>query len=288
MRQLKVTKSITNRSSESLNKYLQDISKEEMVTPEEEVALAKRIRKGDQVALDRMVRANLRFVVSVAKKYQNAGFTLNDLINEGNIGLVKAASRFDETKGFKFISYAVWWIRQSIIQSISEQSRLIRMPLNKVDSLGKINAAIMRIEQQEERTPTADELAEIVRMDKNEVLKVLNLAGRHISVNAPFKAEETNSLLDVLEDKEVERADTYMERISSLKIETERALASLSEQEKEVIKLYYGLSTGQPLTLGEIGEKFDLTNERIRQIKLRALAKLRTSKRKSLLKSYLG
>lgn len=288
MRQLKVTKSITNRSSESLNKYLQDISKEEMVTPEEEVALAKRIRKGDQVALDRMVRANLRFVVSVAKKYQNAGLTLNDLINEGNIGLVKAASRFDETKGFKFISYAVWWIRQSIIQSISEQSRLIRMPLNKVDSLGKINAAIMRIEQQEERTPTTDELAEIVRMDKNEVLKVLNLAGRHISVNAPFKAEETNSLLDVLEDKEVERADTYMERISSLKIETERALASLSEQEKEVIKLYYGLSTGQPLTLGEIGEKFDLTNERIRQIKLRALAKLRTTKRKSLLKSYLG
>ncbi|MCH7513559.1 MAG: RNA polymerase sigma factor RpoD/SigA [Bacteroidetes bacterium] len=288
MRQLKVTKSITNRSSESLNKYLQDISKEQMVTPEEEVALARRIKQGDQAALDKMVRANLRFVVSVAKKYQNSALSLNDLINEGNIGLVKAAQRFDETKGFKFISYAVWWIRQSIIQAISEQSRLIRMPLNKVDSLGKINAAIMKIEQHEERTPTAEELAKIVSMDKNEVLKVMNLAGRHVSVNAPFKAEESNSLLDVLEDKEMDRADTHMDRINSLKIETERALSSLTEQEKEVVKLYYGLSTGQPLTLGEIGEKFDLTNERIRQIKLRALAKLRTSKRKSLLKEYLG
>ncbi len=288
MRQLKVTKSITNRSSESLNKYLQDISRESLITTEEEVSLAQRIKQGDPVALDKLVRANLRFVVSVAKKYQNAGLTLNDLINEGNIGLVKAAQRFDETKGFKFISYAVWWIRQSIIQSISEQSRMIRMPLNKVDSLGKINEAIGRIEQKLERAPTPEELASMVSMDKREVIKVMNLAGRHVSVDAPFKAEESNNLLDVLEDKEGDRADTNMERTYSLQIETERALSSLSEQEKEVVKLYYGLSTGQPLTLGEIGEKFDLTNERIRQIKLRALAKLRSSKRKYLLKSYLG
>ena len=288
MRQLKVTKSITNRSSESLNKYLQDISREDMVTPEEEVDLAKRIKQGDAAALDKLVRANLRFVVSVAKKYQNSGLTLNDLINEGNIGLVKAAQRFDETKGFKFISYAVWWIRQSIIQAISEQSRLIRMPLNKVDSLGKINEAIGRIEQFSERAPTPEELSEILGMDKNEVIKVMNLATRHVSVDAPFKADETNNLLDVLEDTDVERADTQMDHINSLKIETERALASLTEQEKEVIKLYYGIGTAQPLTLGEIGEKFNLTNERIRQIKLRGLAKLRTTKRKSLLKEYLG
>ncbi len=288
MRQLKVTKSITNRSSESLNKYLQDISRETLVTTEEEVSLAQRIKQGDEVALDKLVRANLRFVVSVAKKYQNAGLTLNDLINEGNIGLVKAASRFDETKGFKFISYAVWWIRQSIIQAISEQSRMIRMPLNKVDSLGKINKAIGQIEQKLERAPTPEELASLVSMDKKEVIKVMNLAGRHVSVDAPFKAEETNNLLDVLEDKDGDRADTNMERTYSLQIETERALSSLTEQEKEVVKLYYGLSTGQALTLGEIGEKFDLTNERIRQIKLRALAKLRNSKRKYLLKSYLG
>lgn len=288
MRQLKVTKSITNRSSESLNKYLQDISREQMVTPEEEVDLAKRIKQGDEAALDKLVRANLRFVVSVAKKYQNSGLTLNDLINEGNIGLVKAAQRFDETKGFKFISYAVWWIRQSIIQAISEQSRLIRMPLNKVDSLGKINEVIGRIEQSSERAPTPDELARILGMDKNEVIKVMNLSTRHVSVDAPFNTDETNNLLDVLEDKETERADTQMDRVNSLKIETERALASLTEQEKEVIKLYYGIGTSQPLTLGEIGEKFNLTNERIRQIKLRGLAKLRTSKRKSLLKGYLG
>jgi len=240
------------------------------------------------LALDKLVRANLRFVVSVAKKYQNAGLTLNDLINEGNIGLVKAAQRFDETKGFKFISYAVWWIRQSIIQSISEQSRMIRVPLNKVDSLGKINKAIGMMEQKLERTPTPEELSILVSMDKKEVVKVMNLGGRHVSMDAPFKAEESNNLLDVLEDKEMARADTNMERTYSLQIETERALSSLTEQEKEVVKLYYGLSTGQPLTLGEIGEKFDLTNERIRQIKLRALAKLRNSKRKFLLKSYLG
>jgi len=259
-----------------------------MVTTEEEVSLAQRIKKGDAVALDKLVRANLRFVVSVAKKYQNAALTLNDLINEGNIGLVKAASRFDETKGFKFISYAVWWIRQSIIQSISEQSRMIRMPLNKVDSLGKINEAIGRMEQKLERTPTPEELSSLVSMDKREVIKVMNLAGRHVSVDAPFKAEESNNLLDVLEDKEMDRADTNMEKIHSLQIETERAMSALTEQEKEVVKLYFGLNTGQPLTLGEIGEKFDLTNERIRQIKLRALAKLRNSKRKYLLKSYLG
>jgi len=259
-----------------------------MVTPEEEVDLAKRIKQGDEAALDKLVRANLRFVVSVAKKYQNAGLTLNDLINEGNIGLVKAAQRFDETKGFKFISYAVWWIRQSIIQAISEQSRLIRMPLNKVDSLGKINKAIGKIEQFSERAPTPEELGNLLGMDRNEVLKVMNLSGRHVSVDAPFKSDETNNLLDVLEDHAMERADTQMDHVNSLKIETERALSSLTEQEKEVIKLYYGIGTSQPLTLGEIGEKFNLTNERIRQIKLRGLAKLRTSKRKSLLKEYLG
>lgn len=287
MRQLKITKSITNRDSQSIEKYLQEIGKVDLVTPEEEVELARRIRQGDQVALERLTSANLRFVVSVAKKYQNLGLPLNDLINEGNLGLVKAAQRFDETKGFKFISYAVWWIRQSIIQAIAENSRLVRLPLNKVGSLTKINKAFSALEQAYEREPTPDELAEILEMGAEEVKTTLGLAGRHVSMDAPFNDEDGNSLVDILENPDAETADNGVEYHFSLKVETERTLATLTERERGVLKLFYGIGVDNPMTLSDIGEVMGLTRERVRQIKDKSINKLRASARSQSLKAYL-
>jgi RNA polymerase primary sigma factor len=288
MRQLKITKSITNRDSQSIEKYLQEIGKVELVTPEEEVELARRIRTGDQVALEKLTSANLRFVVSVAKKYQNLGLPLNDLINEGNLGLVKAAQRFDETKGFKFISYAVWWIRQSIIQAIAENSRLVRLPLNKVGSLTKINKAFSALEQEFEREPTPDELAECLDMGTEEVKTTLGLAGRHISMDAPFNEEDGNSLVDVLENPDAEHADAGVEYHFSLRVETERTLATLTERERGVLKLFYGIGVDNPMTLSDIGEAMGLTRERVRQIKDKSINKLRASSRSQSLKAYLA
>ena len=287
MRQLKITKSITNRDSQSIEKYLQEIGKVELVTPEEEVNLARRIRQGDQIALERLTSANLRFVVSVAKKYQNLGLPLNDLINEGNLGLVKAAQRFDETKGFKFISYAVWWIRQSIIQAIAENSRLVRLPLNKVGSLTKINKAFSALEQEFEREPTPDELAETLEMGTEEVKTTLGLAGRHISMDAPFNDEDGNSLVDILENPDAAAADEGVEYHFSLKVETERTLATLTDRERGVLKLFYGIGVDNPMTLSDIGEVMGLTRERVRQIKDKSITKLRASTRSQSLKAYL-
>lgn len=287
MRQLKITKSITNRDSQSIEKYLQEIGKVEMVTPEEEVELARLIRQGDQEALERLVSANLRFVVSVAKKYQNLGLPLNDIINEGNLGLVKAAQRFDETRGFKFISYAVWWIRQSIIQAIAENSRLVRLPLNKVGSLTKINKAFSALEQEFEREPTAEELAESLDIGEDEVKTTLSVASRHVSMDAPFEEGESNSLIDVLENPDAESADAEMEYRYSLSVETERSLATLTEREREVIKLFYGIGVENPMTLSDIGETLGLTRERVRQIKDKSISKLRAETRSGALKEYL-
>lgn len=287
MRQLKITKSITNRDSQSIEKYLQEIGKVEMVTPEEEVELARRIRQGDQESLERLVSANLRFVVSVAKKYQNLGLPLNDIINEGNLGLVKAAQRFDETRGFKFISYAVWWIRQSIIQAIAENSRLVRLPLNKVGSLTKINKAFSTLEQEYEREPTAEELAECLDIGEDEVKTTLSVASRHVSMDAPFEEGESNSLIDVLENPDAESADAEMEYRYSLSVETERSLATLTEREREVIKLFYGIGVENPMTLSDIGEALGLTRERVRQIKDKSISKLRAEARSGALKEYL-
>ena len=287
MRQLKITKSITNRDSQSIEKYLQEIGKVELVTPEEEVNRARRIRQGDQIALERLTSANLRFVVSVAKKYQNLGLPLNDLINEGNLGLVKAAQRFDETKGFKFISYAVWWIRQSIIQAIAENSRLVRLPLNKVGSLTKINKAFSALEQEFEREPTPDELAETLEMGTEEVKTTLGLAGRHISMDAPFNDEDGNSLVDILENPDAAAADEGVEYHFSLKVETERTLATLTDRERGVLKLFYGIGVDNPMTLSDIGEVMGLTRERVRQIKDKSITKLRASTRSQSLKAYL-
>ncbi len=287
MRQLKITKSITNRDSQSIEKYLQEIGKVEMVTPEEEVELARRIRQGDQEALERLVSANLRFVVSVAKKYQNLGLPLNDIINEGNLGLVKAAQRFDETRGFKFISYAVWWIRQSIIQAIAENSRLVRLPLNKVGSLTKINKAFSALEQEYEREPTAEELAESLDIGEDEVKTTLSVASRHVSMDAPFEEGESNSLIDVLENPDAESADAEMEYRYSLSVETERSLSTLTEREREVIKLFYGIGVENPMTLSDIGEALGLTRERVRQIKDKSISKLRAEARSGALKEYL-
>ena len=286
MRQLKITKSITNRESASLDKYLQEIGKEELISVEEEVELAQRIKKGDKEALEKLTKANLRFVVSVAKQYQNQGLSLPDLINEGNLGLIKAAEKFDETRGFKFISYAVWWIRQSILQALAEQSRIVRLPLNQVGSLNKINKAFARFEQEHERTPSADELATELELPKEKVTDTLRVAGRHISVDAPFADGEDNSLLDVLVNTDSPNADRGLIN-ESLATEVERALEILTDRESDIIRYFFGIGCSE-MTLEEIGEKFDLTRERVRQIKEKAIRKLRQSSRSKLLKSYLG
>ena len=286
MRQLKITKSITNRESASLDKYLQEIGKEELITVEEEVELAQRIRKGDQKALEKLTRANLRFVVSVAKQYQNQGLSLPDLINEGNLGLIKAAEKFDETRGFKFISYAVWWIRQSILQALAEQSRIVRLPLNQVGSLNKIYKAFSRFEQENERRPSPEELADSLDLPAEKVADTLRVSGRHISVDAPFVEGEDNSLLDVLVNDDSPIADRTLIN-ESLSTEVERALSTLTERERDIIKLFFGINC-QEMTLEEIGEKFGLTRERVRQIKEKAIRRLRHSSRSKLLKTYLG
>ena len=286
MRQLKITKSITNRESASLDKYLQEIGKEELISVEEEVELAQRIKKGDKEALEKLTKANLRFVVSVAKQYQNQGLSLPDLINEGNLGLIKAAEKFDETRGFKFISYAVWWIRQSILQALAEQSRIVRLPLNQVGSLNKINKAFARFEQEHERTPSAEELATELELPKEKVTDTLRVAGRHISVDAPFADGEDNSLLDVLVNTDSPNADRGLIN-ESLATEVERALEILTDRERDIIRYFFGIGTSE-MTLEEIGEKFDLTRERVRQIKEKAIRKLRQSSRSIPLKSFLG
>ena len=286
MRQLKITKSITNRESASLDKYLQEIGKEELITVEEEVELAQRIKKGDQEALEKLTKANLRFVVSVAKQYQNQGLSLPDLINEGNLGLIKAAEKFDETRGFKFISYAVWWIRQSILQALAEQSRIVRLPLNQVGSLNKINKALQKFEQDNERMPSPDELAEILDIPRDKIADTLRVSGRHVSVDAPFVDGEDNSLLDVLVNNDSPNADRGLVN-ESLNKEIERALSTLTERERDIVKDFFGIGT-QEMTLEEIGEKFGLTRERVRQIKEKAIRRLRHSNRSKLLKSYLG
>ena len=286
MRQLKITKSITNRESASLDKYLQEIGKEELITVEEEVELAQRIRKGDQEALEKLTKANLRFVVSVAKQYQNQGLSLPDLINEGNLGLIKAAEKFDETRGFKFISYAVWWIRQSILQALAEQSRIVRLPLNQVGSLNKINKAFGRFEQENERTPSPEELADMLSLPKEKVSDTLRVSGRHVSVDAPFADGEDNNLLDVLVNSDSPNADRGLIN-ESLATEVDRALDTLTDREKDIIKSFFGIGCSA-MTLEEIGEKFGLTRERVRQIKEKAIRRLRHSSRSKLLKSYLG
>ncbi|KJF42347.1 MULTISPECIES: RNA polymerase sigma factor RpoD/SigA [Draconibacterium] len=286
MRQLKITKSITNRESASLDKYLQEIGKEELITVEEEVELAQRIKKGDQAALEKLTRANLRFVVSVAKQYQNQGLSLPDLINEGNLGLIKAAEKFDETRGFKFISYAVWWIRQSILQALAEQSRIVRLPLNQVGSLNKINKAYSKFEQEHERKPSPEELAETLELPADKVSDTLRVSGRHVSVDAPFVDGEDNSLLDVLVNNDSPNADRSLIN-ESLAREIFRALATLTERESDIIKLFFGIGC-QEMTLEEIGERFGLTRERVRQIKEKAIRRLRHTSRSKLLKSYLG
>ena len=275
-----------SRESASLDKYLQEIGKEDLITVEEEVELAQRIRKGDQRALEKLTRANLRFVVSVAKQYQNQGLSLPDLINEGNLGLIKAAEKFDETRGFKFISYAVWWIRQSILQALAEQSRIVRLPLNQVGSLNKINKAFSRFEQEHERRPSPEELAETLDLPAEKVADTLRVSGRHISVDAPFVEGEDNSLLDVLVNDDSPVADKTLIN-ESLSTEVERALATLTERERDIIRLFFGINC-QEMTLEEIGEKFGLTRERVRQIKEKAIRRLRHSSRSKLLKTYLG
>lgn len=288
MRQLKITKSITNRESASLDKYLQEIGREELITADEEVVLAKKIQEGDERALEKLTRANLRFVVSVAKQYQNQGLSLPDLINEGNLGLIKAASRFDHSRGFKFISYAVWWIRQSILQALAEQSRIVRLPLNQVGSLNKLNKTFSRLEQQFEREPLPEELSQVLDLPMDKVKDTMQLSGKHISVDAPFaNGDDNNSLLDVLVNHDSPRADNMLIK-ESLKREIERSLSTLSEREIEVVKLFFGLDVPHPLTLEEIGAKFDLTRERVRQIKEKAIRRLRHTSRSKLLKAYLG
>ncbi|MDR3235992.1 MAG: RNA polymerase sigma factor RpoD/SigA [Prevotellaceae bacterium] len=286
MRQLKITKSITNRESASLDKYLQEIGREELISVEEEVELAQRIKRGDQDALEKLTRANLRFVVSVAKQYQNQGLSLPDLINEGNLGLIKAAEKFDETRGFKFISYAVWWIRQSILQALAEQSRIVRLPLNQVGSLNKINKALARFEQEHERTPSPEELADLLEIPREKISDTLRVSGRHVSVDAPFVDGEDNSLLDVLVNSDSPNADKGLIN-ESLSREIDRALSTLTERERDIVKYFFGIGT-QEMTLEEIGEHFGLTRERVRQIKEKAIRRLRHSTRSKLLKTYLG
>lgn len=288
MRQLKITKSITNRESQSLDKYLQDIGKEELITAEMEVELAKKIKQGDQLALEKLTRANLRFVVSVAKQYQNQGLTLPDLINEGNLGLIKAAQKFDETRGFKFISYAVWWIRQSILQALAEQARIVRLPLNQVGSLNKINKAFSKLEQEYERPPSAEELAEILEVPEDKVKESLKVAGRHVSMDAPLSSsEDGGTLMDVMANDDSPEADQHL-IAESLQKEIERSLSTLTDKEKEIIRLFFGIGMNHGLTLEEIGTKFNLTRERVRQIKEKAIRRLRHTSRNKLLKAYLG
>ena len=288
MRQLKITKSITNRESQSLEKYLQEIGKVDLITPEEEVKLARLIKQGDQKALDRLTKANLRFVVSVAKQYQNQGLSLPDLINEGNLGLIKAAQRFDETRGFKFISYAVWWIRQSILQALAEQSRIVRLPLNKVGLTNRIQKAYSQLEQEFEREPSAEELATLLEMDIEEVAATLGISARHVSVDTPLSEGEDNTLLDVLENPNAVKTDNELDHTESLKVEIERSLKTLTERQKEVICYFFGIGVDHPMSLEDIGEKFSLTRERVRQIKDKAITKLRTVNRCKLLRTYLG
>jgi len=287
MRQLKISKQITNRESQSLDKYLQEIGKVDLLTPDEEVDLAKRIREGDQLALEKLTKANLRFVVSVAKQYQNQGLSLGDLINEGNLGLIKAAQRFDETRGFKFISYAVWWIRQSILQALAEQSRIVRLPLNRVGSLNKISKTFSELEQKYEREPSPDELAEVLDVTTAEIVDTMKISGRHVSMDAPFIQGEENSLLDVLENDTEETPDSGL-MDDSLRKEVQRALSTLTQREADVISLYFGLNGEHSMTLEEIGEKFNLTRERVRQIKEKAIRRLRHTSRSKALKPYLG
>jgi RNA polymerase primary sigma factor len=287
MRQLKISKQITNRESQSLDKYLQEIGKVDLLTPDEEVELAKRIKEGDQMALERLTKANLRFVVSVAKQYQNQGLSLGDLINEGNLGLIKAAQRFDETRGFKFISYAVWWIRQSILQALAEQSRIVRLPLNRVGSLNKISKTFSELEQKYEREPSPDELADVLEVTSSEVVDTMKISGRHVSMDAPFTQGEENSLLDVLENDADPTPDQGLIN-DSLRKEVQRALSTLTQREADVISLYFGLNGEHSMTLEEIGEKFNLTRERVRQIKEKAIRRLRHTSRSKTLKPYLG
>ena len=286
MRQLKITKSITNRESEALEKYLSEIGKEELLSSDEEVELAQRIRKGDQQALERLTKSNLRFVVSVAKQYQNQGLALPDLINEGNMGLIKAAEKFDETRGFKFISYAVWWIRQSILQAIAEQSRIVRLPLNQVGSMNKINKMLSKFEQENERRPSIDEISEQIDLPEDKIDAAMQISGRHVSVDAPFVDGEDNSLLDVLVNDNAPMADRELVK-ESLQAEITNALQMLNERERNIIRAFYGI--GEPeLTLEEIGHKYGLTRERVRQIKEKAIRRLRGNTKNNVLKAYLG
>jgi RNA polymerase primary sigma factor len=288
MRQLKITKSITNRESQSLEKYLQEIGKVDLVSPEDEVKLARLIKQGDQKALDRLTKGNLRFVVSVAKQYQNQGLSLPDLINEGNLGLIKAAQRFDETRGFKFISYAVWWIRQSILQSLAEQARIVRLPLNKVGLTNRIQKTYSQLEQQFEREPSTEEVAEALEMDIEEVAASMSISSRHVSMDSPMSDGEENTLLDVLENPNAEKTDGDLMYNQSLKTEIERSLTTLTERQKEVICFFFGIGVDHPMSLEDIGERFSLTRERVRQIKDKAITKLKTNVRCQVLRTYLG
>ncbi|MBN2638792.1 MAG: sigma-70 family RNA polymerase sigma factor [Bacteroidales bacterium] len=286
MRQLKITKQVTNRETASLDKYLQEIGKVDLLTAEQEVELARRIKQGDKRALEELTKANLRFVVSVSKQYQNQGLSLPDLINEGNLGLIKAAQRFDETRGFKFISYAVWWIRQSILQALAEQSRIVRLPLNKIGSINKINKAVAQLEQELEREPDFKEIAGIVEMSENEVKESKRNAGRHVSMDAPLIQDEDNNMYDVLKSEESVTPETGL-IYESLRKEIDRAISTLTQREADVVRLYFGLNGGHPMTLEEIGEKFDLTRERVRQIKEKAIRRLKQTSRSKNLKYYL-
>ncbi len=287
MRQLKITKQVTNRDTQSLDKYLHEIGKVELLTAEEEVELARRIRSGDDIALSKLIKSNLRFVVSVSKQYQNQGLSLPDLINEGNLGLIKAARRFDETRGFKFISYAVWWIRQSILQALAEQARIVRLPLNKIGSLNKINKVLAKLEQKFEREPTADEIAKILEITPQDVKNALKTSGRHVSMDAPLADGEDGNLYDVMYNKDLPGPDKNL-LTDSLRKEIERVLTALSKREAEIIRLYFGLNGVPPSTLEEIGEEFDLTRERVRQIKEKAIRRLKHTSRSKILKTYLG
>ncbi|MCQ2319439.1 MAG: sigma-70 family RNA polymerase sigma factor [Bacteroidales bacterium] len=287
MRQLKITKQVTNRETASLDKYLQEIGKVELITADEEVKLAQEIRQGNRAALEKLTKANLRFVVSVSKQYQNQGLSLPDLINEGNLGLIKAAQRFDETRGFKFISYAVWWIRQSILQALAEQSRIVRLPLNKIGSINKINKTYAKLEQEFEREPNAEEIAEVLDITEAEVKESMKNAGRHVSMDAPLVQDEDNNMYDVLKSDEVVTPETEL-LYESLRKEIDRAISTLTQREQDVVRLYFGLNGGHPMTLEEIGEKFDLTRERVRQIKEKAIRRLKHNSRSKILKSYLG
>ncbi|MDO5655523.1 MAG: sigma-70 family RNA polymerase sigma factor [Flavobacteriaceae bacterium] len=287
MRQLKITKQVTNRETASLDKYLQEIGKVDLITAEEEVELAQRIKAGDKVALEKLTKANLRFVVSVAKQYQNQGLSLPDLINEGNLGLIKAAQRFDETRGFKFISYAVWWIRQSILQALAEQSRIVRLPLNKIGSINKINKAYAALEQEHERAPSAEEISDQLDMTEDDVKESMKNSGRHVSMDAPLVEGEDSNLYDVLKSGESPNPDKEL-MIESLRVEIERSLQTLTPREADLIRLYFGLNGNHPMTLEEIGETFDLTRERVRQIKEKAIRRLKHTSRSKILKTYLA